>query len=90
MNLTVCPLRGPGSIPGRDGVIQAISPWLITPCQPVLSQRGRKWFNFPSMTPHRRWTSRNKAEVQLDNLRHLEREMQDGARAGFQRFLTPL
>jgi len=36
MNLTVCPSRGPGSIP--SGVFQGIFPWLITLCQPVLSQ----------------------------------------------------
>jgi len=41
--LTVCPPRGPGSIPGHDGVFQGIFPWLITLCQPVLSQRGKKW-----------------------------------------------
>jgi len=39
-------------------------PWLITLCQPVLSQRGRKWFNPPSMTQHNLRTTRRKAEVQ--------------------------
>ena len=29
MYLTVGPLRGPGSIPSRDGVLQGIFPWLI-------------------------------------------------------------
>ena len=64
MNLTVCPPRGPGSIPSHAGVFQGIFPWLITLCQPALSQRGGKWFNLPSMTPHNLWTLRRKAEVQ--------------------------
>ena len=33
MNLTVCPLRGPGSIPNSEEELQAVSPWLITPLQ---------------------------------------------------------
>ena len=32
-----------------------IFPWLIALCQPVLSQRGRKWLNLPSITPHNLW-----------------------------------
>jgi len=47
MYLTVCPLRSPGSIPGRGVVLQEIFLWLITLCQPVLSQHGRKWLNPP-------------------------------------------
>jgi len=47
MNLTVCPLRGPGSIPSHGEVFQGIFSWLITLCQPVLSQRGRKGLNPP-------------------------------------------
>ena len=62
MYLTVCPPRGPGSIPSH-GVFQGIFPWLITLYQPVLSQRGRKWLNLPSMTPHNLWTARRKAQV---------------------------
>jgi len=62
--LTVCPPRGPGSIPSHDGVFQGIFPWLIALCQPVLSQRGKKWLNLPAMTPHSLWTVRRKAEVQ--------------------------
>ena len=27
-------------------------PWLIALCQPVLSQRGKKWLSLPSTTPH--------------------------------------
>jgi len=42
ISLHVCLLRGPGSIPGHGRVFQGIFPWLITLCQPVLSQRGRK------------------------------------------------
>jgi len=38
--------------------------WLIALCQPVLSQRGRKWLNLLSKTPHSLWTARRKAEVQ--------------------------
>jgi len=36
----------------------------ITFCQPLLSQRGRKWLNLPSMALHNLWTSRRKAEIQ--------------------------
>jgi len=32
--------------------------------QPVLSQRGRKWLNLPSMAPRSLWTVRRKAELQ--------------------------
>ena len=39
-------------------------PWLIALCQPVLSQRGRKWLNLPSKTPHNLWTARRRAEIQ--------------------------
>jgi len=38
MYLTVCPLRGSGSIPGRGRVFQRSFPWLITLCQPILNQ----------------------------------------------------
>ena len=41
-----------------------IFPWLIALCQPILSQRGRKWLNLPSMTPHYLWAARRNAEVQ--------------------------
>jgi len=37
---------------------------MITLCQPVLSQRGRKWLNLLSKTPHNLWTVRKKAKVQ--------------------------
>ena len=76
MNLTVYPPGGPGSIPSHGGVFQEIFLWLITLCQPVLSQPGRKWLNLPSMEPtrpvdseeegrmepHGLWTARRKAE----------------------------
>jgi len=45
MNLTGCPLRGPDSIPSHGGVFHGNCTWLIILCQPVLSQRGRKWLN---------------------------------------------
>jgi len=51
MCLTGCPRCGLGSIPDRGEVFQNIFPWLITFCQPILSQCGRKWLNFPSMAP---------------------------------------
>jgi len=35
-------------------------PWLITLCQTVLSQRGRKWLNLPSMAPHNLWKRRRR------------------------------
>ena len=63
MTLPVCPPCGPGSIPSHGGVFQGIFLWLIILCQPVLSQRGRKWHNLPSTTPHNLWTARRKAEV---------------------------
>jgi len=47
MYFTVCALRGPGLIPDHGGVFQGIFPWLITLCQPVLSQRGRKMTQSP-------------------------------------------
>jgi len=50
--------------PATAGVFQGIFPWLIALCQPVLSQRGRKWLNLPSKTPNNLWTARRKAEVQ--------------------------
>ena len=62
--LTICPPCGLGSIPDRGGVFQEIFPWLITFCQPVLSQCCRKWLNLFSMAPHSLWISRRKAEVQ--------------------------
>jgi len=43
INLTVCLPCSPGSQPW--GVFQGIFSWLITLCQPVLSQRIRKWLN---------------------------------------------
>jgi len=61
--LTVCPPCGQSSIPGYARVFREISPWMITLCQLVLSQRDRKWFDFPSMAPLNLWTSRKKAEV---------------------------
>ena len=60
----VYPSRGLGSTPGNGGVFQEIFPWPITLYQPVLTQRGRKWLNLPSMAPHNLWPSRRKAEVQ--------------------------
>jgi len=42
-----------GLIPACGGVFQGTFSWLITLCQPALSQRGRKWLNLPSMTPHK-------------------------------------
>ena len=63
MNLTVCPPCGPGSIPGHGGVFQGIFPWLITLCQPVLSQRDRKWPSLPSKAPHNLWVLSRMAEV---------------------------
>ena len=62
--LTVCPPFGPGSISSQGRVFQGIFPWLITLCQPVLSQHGRKWLKLPSMTPHNPWAARRKAVVQ--------------------------
>jgi len=47
MNFTVCFPCGIGSIPSHSGVFQWIFPWLITLCQPDLSQRGRKRLNPP-------------------------------------------
>ena len=38
MNLTVRPLHGLGSIPGRDRVCQGIFPWLITCTLPTISK----------------------------------------------------
>jgi len=49
MNFTVCPPCDPGSTSSHGGVFQGVFPWLITLCQPGLSQRGRKWLNLPSM-----------------------------------------
>jgi len=62
INVSHCPLCGPGLIPGCGGVFQGIFSWLITLCQPVLSQCGRKWLNLPSMAPQNWWTVRRKAE----------------------------
>jgi len=64
MYLTVCPLRGPGVVPGCAGVSQRTLPWLITLFQPVLTWHDRKWFYFPSMAPHNLWPSMKKTEVQ--------------------------
>jgi len=57
-SLAVCPPCGPGSVPSHGGVFQGVFLWLITLCQPVLSQRGKKWLNLHSMTPHNLWTAR--------------------------------
>ena len=51
-DLTVCPLHGPGSVPGCSGVFQGVFPWLIILCQLALSQRDRKWLDLLSMAPH--------------------------------------
>jgi len=64
MNLTVCLPHGPVSIPSHGGVFQGIFPWLITLCQPILIQRGRKWLNLSPMALHNPWTSRKKADIQ--------------------------
>jgi len=58
-----------GFNPDSSGVFLGIFPWLITLCQPVMSQRGRKWFHLSSMVPHTLWKSRRKAEIQpqMDN-----------------------
>ena len=56
MNISHClssPCPGFNSQPWRP------QPWLITFYQPVLSQRGRKWLNLPSMTSHNLWKSRS-------------------------------
>jgi len=50
--------------PATAEYFQGIFPWLITLCQPVLSQRGRKWLNLPSVIQHNLWAARRKAEVQ--------------------------
>ena len=42
IHLTVCPPHGQGSFPDYGGVFQEDFPWLISSCQPVLSQCGRK------------------------------------------------
>jgi len=44
ISLSVLPVAL-GSILSHGKVFQGIFLWLITLCQPVLSQRGRKWFN---------------------------------------------
>jgi len=62
--LSVLDRRGPGSIPGGGGVSQGIFPRLITLCEPVLRQLGRKWLNLPSMAPHDLWTSKKTIKVQ--------------------------
>jgi len=62
--LIVCPAHGLRSDTGHGGIFQRIFPWLLTLCQPVLSQHGKKWLNLPSMAPHNLWTSRKQAEVQ--------------------------
>jgi len=63
MDLTVRLPLGPGSVPGHGGVFQGIFPWLITLCQPALSQSDRKWLNLPSMAPHDLRKLRKTAEV---------------------------
>jgi len=52
MNHTFCPLSGPGLISSHGGVFQGIYRWLIALCQPILSQCGKKWLNFPSINYH--------------------------------------
>jgi len=49
--------------PATAEYFKGLNPWLIALCQPVLSQRGRKWLNLPSITPHNPWTAWRKAEV---------------------------
>jgi len=67
MNLTVCPSCGPGGgIFSHGGIFQGIFPWLITLCQPVLSQRtwqkmAQSLFNDTTQPVY----SEEKAKVQL-------------------------
>jgi len=51
-------LHGPGSMPVHGGVFQGVGPWVITLCQPILNQCGRKWLNLTSIAPHNLWRSR--------------------------------
>jgi len=51
-------------LPATAEYLQGIFPWLIALCQPVLSQRDRKWLNLPSVASHNLWTLRRKAEAQ--------------------------
>ena len=44
-------------------IFHGIFPWLVTLCQPVLSQRVGKWLKLPSMAPHNLWTLKRKAKV---------------------------
>ena len=44
ISLPILPVA-PGSIPSQGGIFQGIFRWLITLCQPVLNQRGRKCLN---------------------------------------------
>ena len=64
MIFAVCPRCDPDSIPSYSRVFKGIFPWLIILCQPVPSQRGKKWLNLPSMASNNLWKSRRKAEVQ--------------------------
>ena len=56
MYLTVCPLCGLSSTPspGSGGIFRRSFPWLITLCQPVLSQQ-RKWPNLPQRPISNQW-----------------------------------
>ena len=40
------------------------SAWLITVCQPILNQRGRKWLNLPLIAPRNLFALRRKVKVQ--------------------------
>jgi len=71
---TVCPTRGTGTVPRCGRVFRGIFPWLITLCQPVLSQCGGKWLNLPSLAPHSLWTSKRKA-----NYGHAMAEIKKGS-----------
>jgi len=58
MHLTVWHLCGPGSTLGCGGVFQGIFLWLVTHCQPVLSQGGREWLNI-SQYLYRQWLKKD-------------------------------
>jgi len=63
ISLSVLPVARVQFPCSHGGVFQEYFLWLIILCQTVLSQRGRKWLNLPSMAPHNLWKSRRKAEV---------------------------
>ena len=62
--LTVRLLRGTGLTPSRVGTFQGIFPWLITLCQPVLRQHGRKLPTLPSTASHNLLKLRRTVKVQ--------------------------